>query len=223
MRKARSPKNYQVAGKKKKRDPYKAIPRPICLAPPQYQQQEVHGWKVRMILTGAPLAAVTLTCANLAQMMAVIATSATTSLYFNDQFRLKRTCVWGPVATAGTPVSVMLKYADDPANTATSGNPLTVGDTSVSFDRPAYACLEPPKNATSLFNNWLDSNQTIAVLVISAPVGSTIDFDFQFFVDDLGTPAAGPVLVGATAGNIYHKIQTLGGSTLSPVTPLNGI
>jgi len=156
-------------------------------------------------------------------MMAIIAATATTSLYFNDQFRLKRTCVWGPVATAGTPVSVMLKYADDPANTATSGNPLTQGDTSVSFDRPAYACLEPPKNATSLFNNWLDSNQNIAVIVVSAPVGATLDFDFQFFVDDLGVPAAGPVLIGATPGIIYHKTQTFGGSTLTIVTPLNGI
>jgi len=223
MRKNRNQQKFKVAGKKPKKDPYIAIPRPVCLAPPQYQQQVVHGWKVRMILTGAPLAAQTLACNNLAQMMAVIATSATTSIYFNDQFRLKRTCVWGPVATAGTPVSVMLKYADDPANTATSGNPKTVGDTSVSFDRPAYACLEPPQNATSLFNNWLDSNQTIAVIVISAPVGSTIDFDFQFFVDDLGTPAAGPVLIGATAGNVYHKTQTFGGAVLTAVTPLNGI
>jgi len=196
---------------------------PIFLAPPKYMQQQIIGWKVRYIVSGAPLAAQTFTCANLAQFMAVIATSATTSLYFNDQFRLKRTCVWGPVATAGTPVSVMLKYADDPANTATSGAPKTVGDTSVSFDRPAYACLEPPKNATSLFNNWLDSNQTIAVIVVSAPVGATIDFDFQCFIDDLGVPAAGPVLAGATAGVVYHKTQTFGGTTMTVVTPLNGI
>jgi len=209
--------------RKRKRDPYLAPSRPIALAPPRYSQQPIHGWKVRTVLTGAALASQTFTCANLAQIMAVIATSATTSLYFNDQFRLKRTCVWGPVANPGTAVSVMLKYADDPANTATSGAPKTEGDSSVSFDRPAYACLEPPKNATSLFNNWLDSNQNIAVLVISAPVGAVIDFDFQFFVDDLGIPAAGPVLVAATAGAIYHKIQTFGGSTLTAVTPLNSI
>jgi len=169
----------------------------------------------------AAVAAQNMTMANLAGLVGVISSSATTSNYACDQFRLKRICVWGAVATAGTPVTVCLKYVDDPASNTQSGPPKTVIDTSVSFDHPAYVCLEPPDNNSSIFSQWMDSSLTTTVVNLTCPVGSIIQFDFNFIIDDIGAPSNGPALIGATSGLWYHKNFTLGGATIGPVSPIN--
>lgn len=160
---------------------------------------------------------------QLAGMLGVIATAATTSVYLCDQFRLKRVCAWAPVATAGTPVTVMLKFVDDPSSNTQSGPPKTVSDTSISYDRPAYACLEPPKDNSSIFSQWSDSSLATPWLAWVLPAGTTIDFYFEFIIDDIGTTSAGPTLAGATAGTIYHKAFTTGAATITAVAPLNSI
>lgn len=214
----------QNSKNKRKKHPNKVkyfkAPLPICLAPPMYIQQENRNWMIRCS-SSAAVAAGVITMANLAGMIGVIATGTTTSQYLCDQFRLRRVCVWGPVATAGTPVTVMLKYVDDPANNTQAGPPKTVSDSSVSYDRPAYACLEPPKDNSSIFSQWFDSSLTAQVLTVSWPAGSIIDFYFNFIVDDIGSTSAGPTLSGATTGNIYHKNFVLGSSTIGGVSPLN--
>jgi hypothetical protein len=161
--------------------------------------------------------------AQLAGMLGVIATSATTSVFLCDAFRLARTCIWATPATAGVPVTVSLKYVDDPASSITAGAPRTLSDSSVSFDRPAYACLEPPKDNTSMWSQWEDSSLNSNVLSITAPVGSIVDFHFNCFIDDVGTTSAGPTLAAATAGVLYHKSFTAGAATFTAVLPQNTI
>lgn len=176
-----------------------------------------------MLVSAAAPFGQTIAMNTLAGIIGVIATSATTSVFLCDQFRLRRVCMWGPVATAGVPVTCMIKYVDDPASNTQSGAPKTVSDTSISFDRPAYVCLEPPKDNTSIFSQWMDSSLTTTVLTVWCPNGTTIDFDFNFIIDDVGQTSIGPALAAATTGVIYHKTFALGGATVTVANGLNGI
>lgn len=153
--------------------------------------------------------------------MGVIATGATTSSFISDQFRVKRICVWTPPAAVGSFATVALKYTDDPASNTQSGAPKTVSDTTVSPDFPAYACLEPPSDNSSIFSQWWDSSLTTTMVNVSVPVNSVVDIDFQFILDDIGATTAGPTLSGATAGNIYHHPITAGAGTLTVVGQMN--
>jgi len=198
---------------KKNKIKYNSPQRPLYLAPPTYQLQENRSWIIRITNGATSTVGSVVTLAQLAGMLGVIATSATTSQFICDQFRLRRICMWSPVATAGVPVANELKYVDDPASTVTSGPPKTVSDTSISFDRPAYVCLQPPKDNSSVFSQWLDSSLTTAWIQWVAPAGSVVDLHFNFILDDIGNTSAGPTLAGATAGNIYHKTFVTGGAT----------
>jgi len=163
------------------------------------------------------------TATQLAAAMGIVAITATTSNLLCDQFRIRRVCVWGPVATAGTPVTVMLKYADDPASNTQAGPPKTEIGTSSNINEYAYCCLQPPKNNTSIFSQWCDASLTTQWIVCSAPVGSILQIWYNFILDDVGAPSSGPTIAAATPGLIYHKIMTSGGSNWTAVAPLNSI
>jgi len=193
------------------------------MAPPTYVSQENRTWMVRCSTNATSTTSGVIQMNGLANMLGVIAITATTSVYLCDQFRLRRICAWAPVATAGTPVTVMLKYVDDPTGNTQSGAPRTVSDTSISFDRPAYACLEPPKDNTSIFSQWFDSSLTTGVVACALPAGTIVDFYFNFIIDDIGVTSAGPTLIAATPGNIYHKALGVGAAVLTAVPPLNTI
>jgi len=222
MKSNRKPNNNVRGSKKSHKIKYNQPVRPVYLAPPHFNLQDNRTWVLRGVVS-AGFVAQTITANLLAGFLGVIATGTTTSVFLCDQFRLKRICSWTPVVTAGTPVSSMMKYADDPASNTQSGAPRTQSDSSISFDRPAYCCLEPPKDNTSIFSQWSDSSLTTAWIVVSWPAGTVVDFYFNWILDDLGSTQAGPALIAATAGNIYHKSFTVGGGTLGVVTPLNGI
>jgi hypothetical protein len=191
--------------------------------PPAFIAQENRTWTIRSTLSGAPATAFIFTAFQLAAHLGVIATSATTSSLLCDQFRLTRVCVWGPVATAGTPVSVLLKFVDDPASNTQAGPPKTEVGTSSNINEYAYACLTPPKNNSSIFSQWCDASLTTQWIVVSAPVGSIIQFWFNFILDDLGATSAGPTIAGATLGQIYHKNAVAGGATWTVTGGLNSI
>jgi len=200
--------------------------RPPYLAPPMFIQQEVRKLRIRCT-SSAAITAGSVTMAHLGGMLGIIslATGAgSASSLICDQARLRRVCVWGPVATAGTPVTVQLKYVDDPTSNTQSGPPRTVSDSSISFDRPAYVCLEPPKDNSSIFSQWFDTNLNTAYFVITCPSGSIVDFWFNWILDDQGATQAGPTITAASIlGQIYHRSITTGGGTLGCVSPLNGI
>jgi hypothetical protein len=50
-----------------------------------------------------------------------------------------------------------------------------------------------------------------------------MDIYFNFIIDDIGATSAGPALVAATAGLIYHKTFVTGAATWTAVSPLNAI
>jgi len=214
--------------KNKRKINYNQPSRPIYLAPPHFVSQPVRTMRVRTNCTTACNLG-NITMIQLAGMAGVIslatgAGSATSNLC--DQMKLKRICVWAPVTTAGTQVTAMIKYVDDPGFASTSGPPETQTDTSVSFDRPAYVCLEPPKGNQSIFSQWFDSNVSTNYVVLTCPVGSCVDFWFDWILDDLGATSANRAIVAASVlGQIYHLQITCGGGggVLGAVSTVNGI
>jgi len=199
---------------------YHPAPKPYDLKPPTYVQQVVRSWIVRGTVTGG-LWAGSISNISFCAFMGIIATGATTSSFISDQFRVKRICAWSPPAAIGSSATCVIKYTDDPASNTQSGAPKTVSDTTISPDLPAYACLEPPRDNSSIFSQWWDSSLTTTMVNVSIPVNSVVDIDFQFILDDIGATTAGPTIVGGTAGNIYHHPIVAGAGTLTVVGQMN--
>lgn len=175
-------------------------------------------WMVRCDVA-ANAASQTLTAAQLASVVGIIATSATTSVFMSESFRLRKVSMWSWTATIGTTVDISIKYSDSGNTSGQGGPPCVMNDSSASIDRPAYVTLSPPK--TSPMNLWHDSTatNTTSMLTYYSPQQSVMDLEFEFIIDDLGVTVAGPAIAGATLGTIYHHIV----ATLSPVQPLNSI
>jgi len=186
------------------------------IKPKAYQQQPIYKKIVRCDVA-ANAATQTVTAANLGSMLGVISTSATTSLYMSQNFRLTKIEMWSWTGTIGTTVDIELKYSD--ANTAAGqcGPPQTVGDSSASVDRPAYCCLRPKKS--NFFNNWQSVASTNSMLSWYSPQLAIMDLHYEWFIDDIGALTAGPALTGATTGTIYHHNI----ATLTAVGPVNSV
>jgi len=191
---------------------------PIWVTPPPYKAQLVRSWRVRCDVT-ASASVQTLTAAQLCSVLGIIATSATTSVFLTDSFRLKRVHMWSWTGTQGTTVDIMLKFPDSGNSAGQGGPPCVVMDSSASLDTPAYCTIKPPKN--SVQNLWQDASATNTAPMLSylSPQTAILDLEFQFIIDDIGVTVAGPVIAGATLGTIYHHIV----ATLLPVTPLNRV
>jgi len=192
--------------------------KPIWKSPPQYKAQPVRHWNLRYDVS-ASASVQTLTAAQLASMVGLIATSATTSVFMSDSFRLKCVRLWSWTNTAGTTVDIMLKFPDTGNSAGQGGPPCVKMDSSGSFDDPAFVELKPPKNSTAGLWHDCASTNTTPLLSYLCPQLGTADFDFEFIIDDIGVTPAGPVIAGATLGTIYHHNV----ATLTAVTPLNGI
>jgi len=186
--------------------------------PPKYQAQAVRNWLVRFDVT-ANAAVQTLTAAQLGSALGIIATSATTSVFLSDSFRIKRVSMWSWTGTPGTTVDIMLKYTDSGNSAGQGGPPCVAMDSSAGADTPAYVTLRPPK--TSSQNLWFDcaAGNTAPILSYLSPQLATMDIEFQFLIDDIGVTAAGPAIAGAILGTIYHHSI----ATLLAVTPLNRV
>lgn len=191
---------------------------PIWLMPPPYKAQAVRQWRVRYDVT-ASASVQTLTAAQLASCVGIIATSATTSVFLSDSFRLKRATMWSWTGTAGTTVDVMLKFTDTGNAAGQGGPPCVAMDSSASMDRPAFVTLKPPRDSSQ--NLWQDCNagNTAPMLSYLSPQLAIMDLEFEFIVDDIGVTAAGPAIGGATLGSIYHHSV----ATLLAVSPLNRV
>jgi len=183
-----------------------------------YKAQQVRNWKVRCDVT-ASASVQTLTAAQLGSVVGLIATSATTSVFMSDSFRLNRATMWSWTGTAGTTVDVMLKFTDTGNAAGQGGPPCVTMDSSASMDRPAYVTLKPPRNSSQ--NLWQDcsASNTAPMLSYLSPQLAIMDLDFSFIIDDIGVTVSGPAIGGATLGTIYHHSV----ATLLPVTPLNRV
>jgi hypothetical protein len=202
--------------KRRTNKPRRGPKQTFSLRPPPYRQQPVYKKMVRCDVA-ANAATQTVSAANLGSMLGVISTSATTSLFLSQNFRLKKVEMWSWTSTIGTTVDIELKWTDTTTAGGQAGPPQTVGDSSASVDRPAYVCLKPRK--TTIWNDWQSVASTNTMLSYYSPQQAIMDLYFEWFVDDIGALTAGPALTGATTGTIYHHNI----ATLSAVGPINSV
>lgn len=167
--------------------------------PPLMEAQVVRSLKLRTLSTAA-LAAQAFTIVDLTGLVGIIAITATTARMLSQQFRLRKIHIWGPVATAGTPVEAIMRW-NNSANDFV-GPPIEILDTSVSFDWPAYITTSPPSG--SLSSKWHDGSETDVTFTLTCPTGSTVDFDFDWVLSDLALSNFAPAIAGATVAEIYH-------------------
>lgn len=193
--------NTQKKVKKTGKVTGKTMSKPLASHPKSIVIQSTRSFKIRCAASSA-ISGYQALMSDLGGMLGVIAKSATTSQYLSSLTRLRRITMWGPVATAGTPVSVSLTWVNNSEDFETP--PVTKLDTSVSFDHPAFLDMKPPRS--SLCSKWHSSGLSDSLFVFNCPAGSTVDFEFDWVLCDGPDTAyvAGPTLIGATVGNIYH-------------------
>jgi len=123
--------------------------------PPPYQAQSSRSMTIRCLASGA-VTQQSFTYSNLSRILGVVAVSTTAGAYITTVFRISRIRVWGPVAVAGTSVTVAVTYTETSNDFETP--PVSRADTSISFDHPAFVTLRPPRG--SLLDKWHGSAQT---------------------------------------------------------------
>lgn len=207
------------ANKQPRKRQAKAV-RPLTLQsarlthPPNYTSQAVRTFRIRANATAA-VNGYQVLMTDLSGILGVIARTTTTSFYLSALARLRRVTFWAPVATAGVPVFVTLTWTNNSEDFETP--PITKSDNSISFDWPAFLDMRPPKG--SLNSKWHASSLTDAMFIVSCPAGTTMDLELDWVLCD-GTdvaPIAGPALVAATPGTVYHHPF----SNFTPVGNLN--
>jgi hypothetical protein len=183
-------------GKKKSR----AMKRVPSSFPPMIKAQVVRPFLVRCQATGA--VANNFSYNTLAGYLGVVATAATTSVFIAPCFRLTRVEIWTVQPAAGSVSTVELQWF----NTASDfvSPPVNISDSSQSSDHVGHIVAVPPSG--SLADKWHTSTQTDNVFSMNLASGGIVDFHFQWVLNDNETTYAGPTLVGATLGLIYHKI-----------------
>jgi len=186
------------------------------MGPPTYQQQPIRRWTVRCDVA-ANAASQVITTAGLGGLLGVFATSAVASVYLCNSFRIRKIDMWSYTATIGTTVDINIKLSDTATAGGVGGPPQSIGDSSASIDKPAFVSLTP--NNSSVYREWQNSAAANSFFSYYSPQQAIMDIHYEWWLDDLGATVAGPVLVGATLGNIYHKAI----ATLTVVQPLNGI
>lgn len=180
----------------------------LATHPPRFIAQAVRQMHLRLQATAA-LVSVNFTVAELANYLGLVAVTAATYNYLSQAFRLKHVSVWGPVATAGTPITVALVW--NTLNVNFTSPPVEIVDTAVSFDWPGYISSVPPIG--SLSDKWHASDGNNTLFTLTCPIGSTVDFTFDWILSDRSLLASAFATGGATIGEIYHAIQ----HTLTPV------
>jgi len=208
-----SSRNKQVKNKVGNRKAGSRIPQKnIKLAPPPFIAQALRKIVIRTQASSANT--LTITMQQLAQLCGCSANTATTSSLITPLIKVNKILMWGQVATAGTPVTTSLTWVN--MSEDFESPPRTFSDTSVSFDRPAHIMQKPPRG--SLAEKWHGSSLSDSIVVLTFPIGAIVDFHLEFMLMDNAvtfSTIAGPVLVGATVGQMYHHpVQAV----LQPVT-----
>jgi hypothetical protein len=171
------------------------------LAPPPFRAQTLRKIKIRCIAGSAENVAILMS--DLAALVGALATTSTTSNLISPLVKLNRISMWAPVASAGTSVTVNLSYVN--MDQDFESPPTLFSDSSVSFDRPAHLSVAPPSGGLSA--KWHGSDLTHNIVNLQYPIGTVVDFDLMFLLMDNGSnfnSIAGPALVAATVGQIYH-------------------
>jgi hypothetical protein len=170
-------------------------------APPPWKGQPIRNMKLRYQSTMA-LAVQNFTVTQLGGMVGVIATTTTAASSLCQNFRIRRIKIWSPVITNGTIVTNAIDW--NSGSSSPSGSGTAISDSAMSQNYPAHVSSAPPKGSKA--DLWQSVINTDNIVAITCPIGSILDFDFEFSLSDQAGPLQAYTVVAATAGEIYHLI-----------------
>jgi hypothetical protein len=206
-----------------RRGPTTVIVKQPHLGPPQFRIQPVLKRVLQVQIAAANCTNQVVTVLQLGKLLvSFMALTATTSAFIANQFRVRKISLWSPTPAIGSLTMVSLKYSDTNTVTGQTGPNEFFGDSSMEPDRPAYCWITPPKGTP--FDFFYTVTGTPNYFVLTAPIGSVLEFIYEQYLDNSGTVTTGPTLIGGTAGVIYNASVTLtGGALLVPHTSVNTI
>jgi hypothetical protein len=191
-------------------------PRPILLQPILRRRQQ-YQVATANVLNNA------ITAGTIGKMaVGFMALTATTSAFISNQFRVRKISLWSPPPVQGSLTQNSLKYSDTNTVSGITGPSQFFGDSSMEPDRPARCFIKAPPGTP--YAQFFTVTGTANFFVMTCPIGSIVELDYEHYLDNSGTLTAGPTLSGATAGVLYNATVTLsGGATLVPLTSINTI
>jgi hypothetical protein len=169
--------------------------------PSQFPAQPTRSMQVRYQATAA-VAGNSFTCVTLCRFCGLIAVSATATYCLSTLIKLKRIRIWSPVAVAGTIVTSTIQWPNNSATEQIAGPPIIMTDSATCLSQYAHVDAKPPKG--SWCDKWHQAADVTPWVLLTYSAGAIIDFDFQWFIDDLGATIAGPTVAGAVTGAVYH-------------------
>jgi len=213
----------RLSKKVARRGPTTVIVRQPLLGPPQFRIQPVLKRVLQVQIVTANCLNQVITVTQLGKLLvSFMALTATTSAFMANQYRVRKISLWSPTPAIGSLTMVSLKYSDTNTVTGQTGPNEFFGDSSMEPDRPAYCWISPPKGTP--FDFFFTVTGTPNYFVLTAPVGSVLEFVYEQYLDNSGTVTSGPTLIGATPGVIYNASVTLsGGALVVPHTSVNTI
>jgi len=211
--------NKKQNNKKNKKTKGNGLP----LGPPTINMQPVFTRKMQYQVTTANCLNQVVTVTQLAQLsVGFMALTATTSAFFTNQYRIRKISLWSPCPAIGSLTMVSLKWADTVITSGLAQASHQSGDSSMEPDRPAKCFIKPGRG--TIFDWYQVISSTNNCFVITCPIGSVIQIEVSFYLDNSGTVTAGPTIAAAAAGVIYNKSVTLsGGAVVVPHTSINTI
>jgi len=153
----------------------------------------------RFKVISSALSETILTQANLMDILCMADTAISARRLF-AAVRLKKISIWGftpPGSVATTPTEVAVEY-NATGNLGSSTQRFS--DISVSPFMPAHVSAAPDKRAVG--GMWSEDAGSLDVALLTAPLGSIIDFDIEYVFRNGETPYLVRAIAGATVGQV---------------------
>jgi len=125
---------------------------------------------------------------------------------------LKRVSIWGAVSSSLQPTTVVVEFPSTNSAIPT-GDSVRHTDTSLGATEPSFVSVRPPgKSGQSL---WHQADDATTCFLISGPVNSIIDVEYELVFRDNAIPASvATPPAGATTGALYARgLDALAAST----------
>jgi hypothetical protein len=160
-------------------------------------------------LAGSP-STVSITRQNLLNLY-VMATTATATARIIEAIRLRKIELWTqPPVLGNPPITAQVEWL------GTNSPSIVHSDTAMGV-RPAHVMTKPPPTSSNQWWSISGSVETDVLFALTFPTGTVIDITCELRFVEQEAPTAGPVVLGATPGQIYGA--TLDGNGVSGVLP----
>jgi len=120
--------------------------------------------------------------------------------------RVKRVQLWAPTLNLGSATEIAITpNASDSGQNSFVDLPITMQDSTISIDRPAYIDWHPSSESPS--GSWhLSTSTALSLFTTDTDLGAVLDITFEY-VENLQTDPLGYTvpLVGATVGKQYCR------------------